>query len=118
VVGLEGEPAVAQRYLPRPLLLNGLKFDLRVYALVASAAPLRIYVYREGLARFATVPYAAPRAGNLGTARMHLTNYAVNRGSAAFEKGERDGDGSKWSLSTLLAALRETGAPPATLCIR
>lgn len=120
---LAGEPAVAQKYVPRPLLLRGLKFDLRVYALVTAAVPrLRAFVHSEGLARFATVPYAVPRASNLETARMHLTNYAVNRGSDAFAVAS-EGDGgdgasrgaSKQRLSAVLRQLSAIGAPPALL---
>jgi tubulin polyglutamylase TTLL6/13 len=37
---------VVQRYISKPYLVDGLKFDLRVYVLVAGVDPLRVYVYK------------------------------------------------------------------------
>jgi tubulin polyglutamylase TTLL6/13 len=77
------ETAVGQDYIS-PLLLGSLKFDMRIYVLVTSIDPLRVYVNVEGMARFCTEPYAP---GNLGSSFAHLTNFSLNKRSAKFVIG-------------------------------
>lgn len=48
---LSDQLLVAQEYI-ESYLIDNTKFDLRIYVLIASISPLRIYVYRDGLARF------------------------------------------------------------------
>jgi len=79
---------VAQKYVSDPFLIDGRKFDLRVYVLVTCADPLRVFVYDDGLVRFCTNNYEAPDAKNLHDACMHLTNYAVNKNSENFVRAE------------------------------
>ncbi len=43
------KPFCVQRYIPRPLLIRGCKFDIRVYVLVTSLEPLTAYLYEDGL---------------------------------------------------------------------
>lgn len=108
------EPQVAQMYISRPLLLDGFKFDIRMYALVTSCSPLRMYKvrlqrqpphphmsppliridtphppsqYTNGLVRLCTSEYARPSAANLENRFMHLTNSAINRLSSRYETG-------------------------------
>lgn len=83
--------AIAQQYI-EPYLIDGLKFDLRIYALVVSIDPLRIYLHKEGLARFCTEKYEKPSEGNLELSFAHLTNYALNKNNPNFQQ-PKDDDG-------------------------
>jgi tubulin polyglutamylase TTLL6/13 len=74
---------VAQDYIRRPFLIEGYKFDLRVYLLVASVSPLRVFLFDDGLVRMCSQPYQPPTRKNLSKVRMHLTNYAINKGATA-----------------------------------
>lgn len=47
-------PLVVCRYLHKPYLIGGSKFDLRIYVYVTCYDPLRIYLFRDGLVRFAS----------------------------------------------------------------
>lgn len=59
-INTQGSSFVIQEYIPNPLLIDGYKFDLRIYVLISSCSPLRIFVYNEGLVRLATEPYVSP----------------------------------------------------------
>lgn len=54
---------IVQRYIHNPLTINGYKIDIRLYVGVTSLNPLRVYMYEEGLVRFATDPYACRKVG-------------------------------------------------------
>lgn len=53
----EQDGCVVQRYIHKPMLIDNLKFDLRIYALLYGVNPLRIYLHKRGLARFSTEEY-------------------------------------------------------------
>uniref|UniRef100_A0A8C6Y9W0 Tubulin tyrosine ligase like 13 n=1 Tax=Naja naja TaxID=35670 RepID=A0A8C6Y9W0_NAJNA len=100
-----GEHMICQQYISKPFLIDGFKFDMRIYVLVTSCDPLKIFVYEEGLARFATMRYIEPNSGNLDDICMHLTNYAINKHNENFVRD--DNTGSKRKLSTLNTWMRE-----------
>ncbi|KAM6451327.1 tubulin polyglutamylase TTLL6 isoform 1-T1 [Liasis olivaceus] len=102
-----GEDMICQLYISKPFIIDGFKFDLRIYVLVTSCDPLRIFVYKEGLARFATSMYSDPSQSNLDNVCMHLTNYSINKHSANFVRDEDSG--SKRKLSTFNKYMEQNG---------
>lgn len=73
------------KYVSKPHLIRGYKYDLRIYVLVTSYEPLKIYLFKEGLVRLATVQYTTSKS-SLKTRFIHLTNFAVNKFSKAYVK--------------------------------
>lgn len=91
-------------------MINGLKFDLRIYVLITSIDPWRIYVYNEGLCRFASEPYS-PQNTKLNKF-AHLTNYSINKKNEKYIpnlNAEQDDTGHKWSLMALSKHLEQIG---------
>eukprot|EP01012_Entosiphon_sulcatum_P029933 TRINITY_DN3668_c0_g1_i1.p1 TRINITY_DN3668_c0_g1~~TRINITY_DN3668_c0_g1_i1.p1 ORF type:complete len:718 (-),score=132.72 TRINITY_DN3668_c0_g1_i1:89-2242(-) len=78
------EDCVVQQYVTKPMLLEGFKFDMRVYALVTSVTDLTIFLFDDGLVRMCTEKYVKPSDTNLENMFMHLTNYAINKNSGKF----------------------------------
>ena len=56
---------------------------MRIYVLVTSFNPLKIYIYENGLARFATGEY---KKKGRKDKFIHLTNFSVNKYSKNFIK--------------------------------
>lgn len=73
-----------QKYVSNPLLIDGYKFDLRVYAIMTSCDPLTLYLFDEGIARFSTESYEKPNSQNIKNVFQHLTNYSINKYSENF----------------------------------
>jgi hypothetical protein len=88
--------AAVSQYISRPLCIDKFKFDIRIYALVTSYAPLRAFVSREGLARFATDPYSVVTTN----VYSHLTNCTLNKRSRNWTSE------FKWKLSDVLSEIQ------------
>ena len=105
-----GEPVVVQKYLKNPLLINGYKFDLRIYVLVTSVNPLEIFIYKEGFGRFSTVPFSLDPTDKANK-YIHLTNVSINKynknASEEMSAADKIYGGTKVSLGTLKKAIEK-----------
>ncbi|KAK9837470.1 hypothetical protein WJX81_004829 [Elliptochloris bilobata] len=88
---------VVQKYIERPLLVGGRKFDIRAYALVAPCG--RVYVHRACYARTSSSAFGL---ADLTDKATHLTNDAVQRTMAGYGAFE---EANKLSMAQLQAAL-------------
>ena len=85
-----------QRYIDKPYLVGGKKFDMRIYALVLSYSPLTIYLYRAGFARFSNSIFSM-KADDISNSFVHLTNVAIQKTATNYDSVS----GCKMSLNKL-----------------
>jgi len=97
---------VVSKYISNPLLINGKKFDLRIYVLVKQFQPLNAYVYTKGFARFCTELYTND-VSQLGNSKVHLTNLAIQQTSTGGER-YKNSEEVKWSLDKVFKYILES----------
>ncbi|NXF92897.1 TTLL4 polyglutamylase, partial [Eubucco bourcierii] len=103
-------PLLVQRYLHKPYLIGGKKFDLRIYVYVTCYDPLRVYLFKDGLVRFASCKYSSSMK-SLSNKFVHLTNYSVNKKNTEYKSNsdETACQGHKWALKALWSYLTQKG---------
>ncbi|KAK4474885.1 hypothetical protein MN116_000746 [Schistosoma mekongi] len=94
---------VISKYIDNPLLIGGKKFDLRLYVLVTTFRPLKVYIYKLGFCRFCTVRYNAD-VSELDNMFIHLTNVSIQKHGAHYNSIH----GGKWTTENFRLWLQGT----------
>ena len=104
---------IIQEYVQNPLLLNGRKFDFRMFLLIASSNPLIAYYYDGGL-RVSLIPYNVESDDK----KVFLTNIALShdiyhnaREGQLYEGMDEEAlkHAQQWDFERLQAYLLEAG---------
>lgn len=100
------------------MLIDGKKFDLRIYVMVvslgqATGEPMIAFVAEEGLVRLCTEEYETPSKDNISNVLSHLTNFSLNKRSDKFvnvaDLDDQCFGASKRTLSFLYDKLAKDG---------
>ena len=111
--GISKKNYIVQSYIHNPLLLNGHKFDFRVYMLIASTEPMIAY-YHDGFLRVTLADYDASSSDK----KVLLTNLALNKqiyddikGGNLYEGMDEESlkQAQQWSYQRLQDYLLEKG---------
>ena len=92
-----GSQWIVQKYIEKPILVHGRKFDIRQFALVDPEGA--VYVYRDSYVRTCSAAYDV---NNLDDKAIHLTNDAVQKVLDSY--GEHE-DANKLDFDEFQAAL-------------
>lgn len=84
---------VIQKYIERPLLIDGKKFDIRQWVLIQDYCPPKIYFYNECYLRFSMDDYSLD---NIHNRFIHLTNNSIQKHNKS-KKSKIDE--SMWEMS-------------------
>lgn len=91
---------VAQKYIENPLIILNRKFDIRVWVVVSSWNPLKVYYYNQPYIRFTSQDYDKNNIQNMFS---HLTNNAITSKQIrmADDKSFDKIPGNMWYLSQM-----------------
>ena len=73
---------IIQKYIERPLLYYGRKFDMRIWVLLTHR--MKVYFFKEGHLKATSVQYDISSKNSF----VHLTNYSVQKYNSNFSKFE------------------------------
>ena len=97
---------VVQKYLKKPALYDGHKYDFRLYVLVTSViSPITIFLFQDGLVRLASKSYDYNK--NFDNPFIHLTNYSLNKNN----KQDFDKVKHKLRISDVLQGTLKSNSP-------
>ncbi|KAK2950775.1 putative Tubulin--tyrosine ligase [Blattamonas nauphoetae] len=90
---------ILQEYVASPLLVNGHKVDLRLYVSITSINPLRIYLFKDGLVRFASNPFRSPTESTSRQSK-HTKSDKLNEDETSSSDSKFDGEDKQFSHLT------------------
>lgn len=80
---------IIQKYIEKPLLYKGRKFDMRIWVLVTHK--MKVYIFKEGHLKTSSVEFDI----NVKNSYVHITNYSIQKYNEQFSKFE---DGNEVSF--------------------